>query len=100
MNTSRINDEQRRLKQLLREFNDRSHMILTDFIAEPNKLVETSPTKVSNQEVIKVREQEGANLNKVMVQCQVELKLLESRCDNLKYTTREEMEKQIQNTRR
>lgn len=39
-------------------------------------------------------------LSKIVEQCQTELKVLEGRCENLKYMTREEMEKQVQNVKR
>lgn len=39
----------------------------------------------------KVLDQEEAILRKMIDQCQTELKALDSRCENLKYVTREEM---------
>lgn len=47
MENSLINEEQTKLKQLLREFNDRSQSILTDYIAGPAKIEDVVPQKPS-----------------------------------------------------
>jgi hypothetical protein len=57
MESSLITEEQKRLKNLLREFNNRTQSILSDYIAIPIRPKEASPPKQTIQEVKKVLEQ-------------------------------------------
>lgn len=80
MESSLITEEQHKLKNLLREFNDRSQSILADYISGPVKSREGSPLKVPLESIKKVLDQEEAILQKMVEQCQAELKVLEGRC--------------------
>lgn len=95
MASSQLGEEQRKLKNLLREFNDQSQYILSSFIDAQPRVTKTKIFRDSSLD-LKVRERESLNKDKIIEQCEAELKQLEARCENLKYMSREEMEKQIQ----
>lgn len=54
MESSLINEEQHKLKQILREFNDRSQSILADYISGPAKTEDVTVTKPSTESLKKV----------------------------------------------
>lgn len=54
MKSSLINEEQHKLKQILREFNDRSQSILADYISGPAKAEDVSVPKPSAESLKKV----------------------------------------------
>jgi|JI9StandDraft_2_1071091.scaffolds.fasta_scaffold1809489_1 hypothetical protein len=58
MESSLITEEQHKLKNLLREFNDRSQSILADYISGPLKSKEGSPPKIPIESIRRVLDQE------------------------------------------
>ena len=70
MESSMLGEEQRKLKKLLREFNDRSQNILSDYIAWPVSKNEASPPRQSYDDVRKLLKREEEILSKITEQCQ------------------------------
>lgn len=57
MESSLINEEQHKLKKILREFNDRSQSILADYISGPAKVEDAVTHRPSIESLKKVLEQ-------------------------------------------
>jgi len=52
MESSKISEEQKKLKQLLRDFNDQSHIILANYITtQPQKTAKSFSLKTSKEDI-------------------------------------------------
>lgn len=68
---------------------------MNDFIDFPKEQNLIKHKSKSVSEVARAKEREIHNKQQIIEQCLTEIKVLQARCDNLRYMTHEEMEKQI-----
>ena len=95
MPTNDLTEEQKKLKKILRDFNDQTHVVLGNFIdGRPRQTPKRRTRSTTNQLQTSMREVEVQD--KVLAQCKAELKSLQARYDILKYLTKEDMAKQIE----